>query len=263
MKHSFVVPAYGRSSYLEACLQSLAAQSVPSDLIVSTSTPCEEVKELADRYHARLYVHSPNRGIAHDWNMAVAQANTEWVTLAHQDDIYYPDFTARTLTATARHPDAFLAFTNYEEILGEERRPSSKLLIVKKALLELGFFGRTYISKRISKINCLRFGCAIPCPTVTINRAQAPFHFDESFRVNLDWAAWLHLCNAPGGFVWVRGEPLVAHRIHESSETSAGIAEGYRASEDKILLHRIWPAVIANLIVRSYWLAYASNQRRE
>ncbi|WP_449429416.1 glycosyltransferase family A protein [Rhodanobacter umsongensis] len=263
MTHSFVVPAYGHSRYLEACLQSLATQSTRSDIIIVTSTPCDEVTRLAEKYRARLHTHSPNRGIAHDWNMAVAQATTDWVTLAHQDDVYHPDFTARTMAAIASHPGAILAFTNYEEMLDEKLRPPSKLLFVKKALLELGFLGRSYIGRRFSKFNCLRFGCAIPCPTATINKACAPFQFDGSFRVNLDWAAWLYMCDISGGFVWIRGAPLMAHRIHESSETSAGIVAGHRVAEDRILLRRMWPAAIADLIVKSYKLAYASNQPQD
>ena len=259
MNHSFVVPAYGASPYLQACLESLCAQSYKSEIIISTSTPSVHIENLSKRYQTKLYVHSPNCGIAHDWNVAVAQATTEWVTLAHQDDIYYPEFTERTIAALSKCPDAIMAFSSYEEIFGELPRRASELLIIKRILLEIGFLGRSSIRSDFSKTNCLRFGCSIPCPAATINKIRAPFDFDDSLLVDLDWAAWLHLCSLPGSFVWVRGNPLMAHRIHEFSETSAGIERGYRATEDGIILRRIWPKFVASLILRAYRFAYTSN----
>lgn len=37
--HTFAVCAYGACSYLEDCIKSLLAQSVPSRVVVCTSTP--------------------------------------------------------------------------------------------------------------------------------------------------------------------------------------------------------------------------------
>ena len=34
------------------------------------------------------------------------EAGTEWVTLAHQDDVYLPEFTQQTLAAAMRQPQA-------------------------------------------------------------------------------------------------------------------------------------------------------------
>ena len=49
-RHSFVVCAYGESPYLEACLKSLKAQTVPSEILICTSTPNRHVEQLAVKY---------------------------------------------------------------------------------------------------------------------------------------------------------------------------------------------------------------------
>jgi glycosyltransferase involved in cell wall biosynthesis len=84
------VLAYGASTYLDECLASLAAQTVRIPVVVSTSTPFPGLEHVCERHGARLQVHGPNQGISHDWNVAYASATTDWVTLAHQDDIYDP-----------------------------------------------------------------------------------------------------------------------------------------------------------------------------
>jgi hypothetical protein len=229
-----------------------------SEIVISTSTPYPGLAALAQRYGARLFVHGQNRGIAHDWNAALAQSTTDWVTIAHQDDLYYPDFIAWTMAAAASAEDALLVFTGYEELVGDRRRRHSTLLTIKRALLELGFLGRGQVSTRRARIRCLRFGCPIPCPSVTLHRARAAVQFNERFQVNLDWAAWLALCETEGSFVWVRSV-LMGHRIHASSETSNAIQAGRRAKEDALILGRLWPGWIGRLLARSYRLAYASN----
>ena len=82
-RHSFVVPAYGRSPYLEACLESLAAQVRKSPVIVTTPSPYPGLEALAARYGASLVVNPAGGGIGRDWNFALAQATTPWVTIAH------------------------------------------------------------------------------------------------------------------------------------------------------------------------------------
>jgi glycosyltransferase involved in cell wall biosynthesis len=258
LEHSFVVPAYGESPYLEECLGSLKNQTRPSQIIVCTSTPHDGLVELAAEYGAKLVVHTPNRGIGHDWNVALSQAASNWVTLAHQDDVYLPHFLERTLAAASADPSALLVFTDYEEWIDGVRRPGGFLPMVKSLLLELGFAGRRRVGSRWGKKNCVRFGNAIPCPAVTLNRRRYQVSFDEHMRVNLDWAAWLELCDSEGSFLRVR-EKLMAHRIHSDSETSNTIGNGYRATEDLLLLQRLWPRWMAGAIARYYARAYASN----
>lgn len=255
--HCFVVPAYGESPHLSECLESLANQSVESRILIATSTPNSHITDLAQKFNIPVRVNPQHGGgIGADWNFAMAQASSAWLTVAHQDDVYLPDFGRLMREALSRSPDAVLAFSDYEEVEGETLRATSTLLFIKKVLLEFGFMGRSRISSRFSKTNALRFGCAIPCPAVTMR--PGTLLFDTSLKVDLDWAAWLKLAESPGAFVYIR-RLLMQHRVHPESETSAAISTGVRLAEDRAILESLWPTFIARAILASYRIAYRSN----
>lgn len=256
--HTFVVPAYGESPHLAECLESLVTQSHGSTIIVATRTPNDLIDETTRRFGVRLVLNDKGGGIGADWNFALSCAATPWVTIAHQDDIYLPQFTARTMRAALGRQDVSLVLTGYSELAGSDTRTSTPLLRIKKALLELGFAGRNYAAGTFMKTNVLRFGCAIPCPSVTLRTDQRPFRFREDLRIDLDWEAWLRLARLPGSFALVR-EVSMLHRVHAGSETSAGIADGARLAEDLDVLRQMWPGPVARMIASTYGLAYRSN----
>lgn len=259
MSHSFVVPAYGVSRHLDSCLASLKAQSIASEIIVATSTPSDELDQLCSRYGLRPIVHGPNQGIANDWNNALKAAAGQFVTLAHQDDVYYPQYAERTLDALHSAHNPLLAFTGYDEIDDAGNAlPQNRLLRIKDLLLLFGFVGRSRVADRFSKRNVLRFACPIPCPAVTLDTARMGDGYDASFQINLDWATWLRAADRDGEFVRIP-EKLMGHRIHEGSETSAGIGDGRRQAEDRKILAMLWPAPVASIIAKSYAVAYGSN----
>ena len=257
--HCFVVPAYAESPHLDACLDSLRQQHTRTAVSIATSTPNRHVRAMAERYQVPLHVNPAQGGIGADWNFALEVAGTPWVTLAHQDDIYLPDFATRTLQALSDSRDAVLVFSGYEEMEGSSVRDASTLLRIKQALLELGFVGGSRAGSRFFKTNALRFGCAIPCPSATINVAATGLRFRTDLKVDLDWAAWLELARKPGAFIYLR-DILMRHRVHAQSETSAAISAGHRLAEDRAVLRSLWPGPLAHAILASYRIAYRSNQ---
>lgn len=260
--HAFVVPAYGNSPHLSDCLMSLKNQSRASTITVSTSTPSTELEFLCDSMGVTLTCHSPNKGIAHDWNKALESADAEWVTIAHQDDVYLPEFAARTLRMVERYPKSILVFTGYREIDSKGVRPLTVPLRIKRVLIELALLGRSCVSSKWARTNLLRLGCPIPCPSVTLRKSALPsgFGFDERFKVNLDWDFWLRLAReTEGGFSCDR-KVLMHHRIHPGSETTSGIAGGIRLREDRELFGRVWPAPLASLIAKAYAISYRYNE---
>ena len=258
--HAFVVPAYGRSPHLRDCLASLRAQTVSSPIVIATSTPWDGLEAVAAEFDARLAVHSPNAGIGRDWNFALEQASTPWVTIAHQDDLYLPGFVERTLAVAARHEDAILVATGYAELLESDgvRRDQSPMLAVKRLLMELGFLGRSAVTSGGAKRRLLRLGCPIPCPSVSLRMDHGGLRFREDLKVDLDWEAWLRLAARPGAFAYDR-RVLMLHRIHRDSETSAGVRAGVRASEDRMMFEALWPAPIARLLAKAYALSYEAG----
>ena len=234
-------------------------------MIVSTSTPHSGLAALVERHGARLHVHAPNRGIGADWNAALAQADSLWTTIAHQDDVYDPLYASTMLAYAQASPDTLIVFCQAEEL--REGGPAlTPHMRVKRALTELAFMGRPAISSARARRRLLSLGNPVVCPSVMINlRALPGFRFREDLRSNLDWAAWLELSSRTGQFLYLR-EALVAQRTHAHAETTATIASGVRRSEDRRMFESIWPAPIARLIASVYELGYRNRRgldRRE
>ena len=55
-KHVFAICAYKDSPSLERCIRSLKAQTVPSHIIICTSTPSSYIDRLAWKYGLQVYV---------------------------------------------------------------------------------------------------------------------------------------------------------------------------------------------------------------
>ncbi len=259
--HSFVVPAYGLSPHLPQCLDSLQLQTRPgSEIVVSTSTPSPALEKIASDYGVAYHVHGPNGGIGKDWNAALGFATRGWVTIAHQDDVYLPDFVLDTMRLAGEVRDASLIITSYAEILSDTAvlRDRTSMLRIKALLLELGFLGRTAIRRRGDKLRLLRFGCPISCPSVTLGPQLSGLAFREDLKVDLDWEAWVRAAKHEGAFCYVR-RTLMHHRIHDQSQTSAGVREGVRAREDRAMFATLWPRPIAAMLARAYALSYSAG----
>lgn len=256
--HTFVVPAHGQSPHLADCLASLQRQTRVSKIVIATATPFDGLAELAERYGARLVINPSGGGIGRDWNFALSQSQTPWVTLAHQDDIYLPGFAEKTM-ALATLEGVRLVLTGYGELLRAHPRKWTPMLLIKRGLLELGFIGRQRIHGSRAKLRLLRLGCPVPCPSVTLRLEQPPMQFAENLRVNLDWDAWYRLALQPGAFAYER-TVLMLHRIHGGSETSGGVRDGTRAREDLMMFEKFWPSPVARLLARTYSLSYVSGE---
>ena len=260
MQHTFVVCAYKESEYLEACIQSLLAQTVKSRILISTATPNAHISALAERYGLDVRVNTGDHGIAQDWNFAYAQAETALVTLAHQDDIYDPGYAAAVIAAAgeAKHP--LICFTGYYEIRDGRRVEDNDLLRVKRKLLS-PLKLRPFRTSRFVRRRSLSLGNAICCPAVTYVRDNLPQPlFPVGFRSNVDWETWEHISRMKGAFCYIPA-PLMGHRVHAGSETSAVIGDGDgRTAEDYAMFRKFWPKWIADRLIRMYAKGQKSNQ---
>ncbi len=261
MDHTFAIPVYLAAPNLCPLVNSLRAQIGPrSDILLATSTPSAELESLAKRHALPLYINPRRIDIAEDWNFALAAAQTELVTLAHQDDYFEPLYVSRLSSAIGSNPSALLAFCDYSEHTLQGKRPDNINLRIKRALREWAFGMRECITETRAKVRLLSFGNPICCPSVMLNRsALADFRFPGGFQTNLDWMAWLELARRPGAFVYVR-ERLVSKGIHPGSETTATIANRVREREDRALFNTLWPRPVAAAFAALYKLGYLANR---
>lgn len=257
--HTFVICAYKESQYLESCIKSLLKQTVKSKILIVTSTPNEFIRGLSDKYRLPLVINEGEGGIVQDWNFAYSQADTPYVTIAHQDDIYFPQYTERMLAQMEKEKKALIWFSNYAEVREGRIVKRNKLLNVKRLMLtplRVKFFRKTrFIRRRV-----LSFGCPICCPSVTFARNNLPsVIFSIGFRSDEDWQAWEKLSRMKGSFIY-NYQILMGHRIHEDSETSHILQDNERTKEDYIMFCKFWPKWIARMLTKLYSEGEKSNE---
>ena len=132
--HTFAVCAYRDSPYLEACIRSLKGQSVPSDIILCTSTPSPYIMDMADKYGIPVHVREGKSSIMDDWNFAYHMADSSLVTIAHQDDLYQKDYGKLLLESWKRYPDMTLFTGGYTVVKGDTLVKFEKVEFVKRFL---------------------------------------------------------------------------------------------------------------------------------
>jgi len=261
-QHSFVIPAYKNSPYLESCIQSLQNQTLKGEIIITTSTPSAFIEDLAKKYNLAYFVNNNASAIATDWNFALSKANNNLVTIAHQDDIYEPTYVETIVNEVNKRKkeNILIAFTNYADLVNGEVRGFSLNAIVKSTLL-FPFTFRKSLRNRFFKKSILLFGDPICCPAVTINLAaiKGDFRFSTAYTCALDWLAWLELAKQNGSFLYIN-KKLLKHRIHLDSETTNQINNGKRQQEEKQIFELMWGKNMAKLITKVYALGHKDNR---
>lgn len=255
--HTFVICAYGECAYLEECIRSVVGQTVKTNVILATSTPLGSIRALAEKYGIPVFVNRGETGIAGDWNFAISCAETKLVTIAHQDDVYEPDYAGEMLAVMNRSRRPILFFSDYRELRGGEKVHSNRLLRIKRILrIPMTTFPGQVWARRLS----LCFGNSISCPTVTYVKSIMDRHpFRSGFRSDLDWQMWELLSREKGCFAF-SPKALMCHRIHADSETSHVLESNARQQEDYAMFRKFWPEGMARRLQRMYSGSEKSNQ---
>lgn len=251
-----VVCAHGNSPYLAECLRSLAEQLAVRDglarITVATSTPSEYIESAARGHGARYMVNDQRLGIGEDWNFAMRCGDAPLVAICHQDDLYEPTFATRMLDLFEQHPGLSMASSSYAEIDAGGRSRRSLVRTAKKFLMWNAFRGKAVVWGPAVHRRMLAWGCPICCPSVVFNRqALSDFRFDTQLRCCLDWDAWDRIARQPGLIGYLEA-PLLRHRVHGGSTTSASIGNTARSVEDLAMLQRFWSPTLAAAWHRVY-----------
>lgn len=256
--HTFVICAYKQSEYLEECIQSVQNQSVRTNVKMITSTPCEYIEQIAAKHQIPLFINDGQSGIAEDWNFALKMAGTSLVTITHQDDIYCKQYAESILQAVNRAKEPLIAFTDYGELRDGERVLCNRLLKVKEYML-IPLRPHNLQHSRWIRRRILSFGSPICCPSVTycLDRVGQEV-FTRQYRSDVDWQAWEKLSRLEGSFCYIH-KPLMYHRIHEESATTAIIADNDRTKEDFEMFQRFWPRPVARILEHFYGKSEKSN----
>ena len=254
--HTFAICAYKKSEYLEECIKSLKNQTITSNIIMVTSTPNEYIENLAKKYNIVLYKNEGESGIGQDWNFGVSKTTTDYVTVAHQDDIYNKNYLEEIVKEIENGKDFVIAFGDYEEIKNGKVIPLTNNLKIKKILQKPLI---KHGDKTWAKKFALKFGSSICCPCVTVNtKMTGKKPYKVELKCDLDWDTWIEFSKMKERFLYIN-KPLMKHRIHEQSETSNLIENNIRLEEDYEMLKKLWPTPIAKIVMHFYKKAIKSN----
>lgn len=259
--HTYVICAYQESIYLDACIRSLQKQTVPSNIIMVTSTPGKYLSDMAKRYQIPLLLNEGEKGIAGDWNFALSRVRTPIATIAHQDDIYEPWYTETLLSYINQSKRPLIFFSDYGEIRDGQKKDHNRLLDTKRLMLmplRPKWAQRSiFIRRRV-----LSMGSPISCPTVSYFLPNLPDKiFSAGYRSSLDWQAWEKLSRLKGDFIFC-SKICMYHRIHAESTTTEVLQENGRYREDLEMFSKFWPRGIARILERFYKDSEKSNEMR-
>lgn len=254
-QHTFVIMGYQESEYLEDCYQALMKQTVKSNIIITSSTPNDFQKDFAERHHIPFII-NPNRiGFAQDLNFAYAQADTDYVTMVHQDDLLLPQYAESCIDAANKYTDSLIVFTDYAEYIDGKLKRDSLNIKVKNLILKSNYFFKNNLKSRFFKRSLLSFGNPISCPSIFyVKKNIGEMKFLDEYKVSPEWELLIRLAKMKGRFIYVN-KLLHAYRMHGGQITSVGLAD--RKKEDELVFNQLWAKPIAKALTKLYSRAYA------
>lgn len=257
--HCFVICAYKENPHIEETIHSLKQQTVKSKIYLSTSTPNKYLEDICTKHDIQMFVNKNPKNAGVDWNYAYDNAPTRLVTIAHQDDVYEPNFLEVTLNEIRSNEDFILCFTDYYELKKGEKEMTNTLLKIKR-FMNWPLSIKKLQKSRFIRRRALSIGCAICCPAVTFNKEKAGNSiFDASYINSCDYKTWCDLAELEGEFVYIK-DRLLAHRIYAESATSLNLENNIRQKEDLEIFCRYWPRWFAKKLNKLYATSEKSNK---
>ena len=182
---------------------------------------------------------------------------TKYATIAHQDDLYLPEYGEAILSEFDKKSDINLVFTDYcENDAQNQFRPRHLNLKIKTFGLRLmSLLESKWYQRRI-----YAFGNFICCPAVSYNLERlSDFQFDTDLKMVVDWDAWERIMNRDGKVKFI-SKRLMVHRIHQDSETTVNTENQNRELEERMMYLRYWPKPIVELLMKYYVKNQKANE---
>ncbi len=115
-----IIPTYNRSGYLQVALDSVLTQTFSDfQILISDNASTDDTAEVIARYNdARIRViHRPeNVGWLRNFNLSLADVDTEFVTILCDDDVMRPDALELGINAFRKWPTAGIIHSSFDVI---------------------------------------------------------------------------------------------------------------------------------------------------
>ncbi|HPA80820.1 MAG TPA: glycosyltransferase [Thermoanaerobaculales bacterium] len=118
-----LTPAYNRAGLLPETIESVLDQDYPSfEYVLLDDGSTDETPEVAARYAGRVrYLRHDNLGEARTVNRGLEEARGELIAVVNSDDPVRPGFLSAMVAALAAHPEAVVAYPDWELIDRDSR----------------------------------------------------------------------------------------------------------------------------------------------
>lgn len=253
---SIIVPTYNSAQFIEACLESVFAQTYPHmEVLVVDDGSVDNTRQVLAPYIADdkiQYFFQQNQGPAAARNLALRHARGEFIAFLDADDLWLPDKLEKQITVLQKNPDVGMMYSD-SEWFGEEweRQLANSRKLREGDLRKAEYFRRGDIFKVLLAHNF------IPTMTVLVRHSilkkTGPFLEKiggERFSYGEDFELWLRItriCNVEFNL-----HKSVKRRVHPSQIT-ANKKYGYR--QLCILYRYLWSQEYCtekSLVARKY-----------
>jgi glycosyltransferase involved in cell wall biosynthesis len=238
-----IVPAHNHAQYLDACLESLAAQSLPpAEIVVVDDGSSDETVAVAERAAARSQVEfrvlqQPHLGFVPALTAGITNTTSPWFVHIDADDLLAPDFLDGLAAALAAAPQAAFAY------------PMIDLFDREQGIYLSGPFNR---GRLVFEGNYI--------PHVALIRRDA-FDATRGYRslpTHVDWDLWLSFLEAGHYGVFV---PHVLYHWRRHGETMTTRPGWVRLSSRLNVMWTHRGLVLRSAPLAPWWLAHAIWRR--
>ena len=220
---SIVIPAYNHATYLDQAVQSILKQDYNNvELIVLDDGSTDNTLEVLSKYEDLFFWESQqNMGQANTLNKGWRMAKGEILGFISADDALLPGAVSKAVDCLKSNPDAVLSYSDFNLIDADSR------VIRRVRTPEFSY------DNMVVKITCP------PGPGAFFRRSafEVVGLWDNSLKIMLDYDYWLRL-GLIGRFVRIP-EVLAQYRVHDSSQTFAGVDES-KAREPVLIISRLF-----------------------
>lgn len=232
---TFAIPCRNAGPHLQPLLASLLAQThADFELLLVDDASTDDSATLARRVAgARIRVehNAAPLGLAGNFARCAELTRTPYLCIAHQDDVYDPNYLAAMLAALAPRGEAAFAHCPAQAIDHAGRPLGSPAERYKQRLL-----ARAAPCDRRGLYTLLFRGNFVCCPSVLFRTAALrATPFDPQYRFALDWDLWFRLLVAGHTFATVT-TPLLQYRRHDRAASRALTQDRSRFAEELAVL---------------------------
>ncbi|CAM4110420.1 Glycosyltransferase, GT2 family [Pedobacter westerhofensis] len=181
------IPVYERYDFFEEAVASAVNQTVKCKIVIvdncSTHNKFKEHIDSLNNPDIEFYRNESNLGMIGNWNKCIDHAETEWVTILHDDDALYPNFVECFEMVRKVYPDSSCISSGYVRGYKSDRKLSTPLDI-------------TSLKVRLFETQEFNYNILSLFPGIAINVKLYNFRFDQSEFPVSDFDLWVRLSKA-------------------------------------------------------------------